>query len=191
VARDWHQHQLGTWAAGHADRVLKRLQADAFPGIGARPMAHIKPREVVALAKKIEARGAGEVADRVLKRIRAVFRCAVAHERIEVNPMSEIKPGEILKPRPVTHRLALADADLPALLAKLRAYDGDPSTKAALRLTVPKALRPGELRGLRWVEVNADAAQIRIPRPTHEDEGAAHRAPVKAGTGSDRSHAPA
>ena len=163
VARDWHKHQLGTWSAGHAERVLKSLEADAFPGIGARPIAHIKPREVVALAKKIEARGAGEVADRVLKRIRAVFRYAVAHERIEVNPMSEIKPGEILKPRPVTHRLALADADLPAFLARLQAYEGDPSTKAALRLLMLTALRPGELRGLRWIEVDTDAAQIRIP----------------------------
>jgi integrase len=163
VAREWHQHQSASWGAGHALRVLKSLEADAFPDIGARPIAHIKPREVVALAKKIEARGAGEVADRVLKRIRAVFRYAVAHERIDANPMGEIKPSEVLKPRTVTHRLALADADLPAFLAKLAAYEGDPCTTAALRLLMLTAVRPGELRGARWVEIDTDAALWRIP----------------------------
>jgi integrase len=163
VAREWHTHQCDAWGAGHALRVLKSLEADAFPEIGARPIAHIKPREVVALAKKIEARGAGEVADRVLKRIRAVFRYAVAHERIAVNPMGEIKPGEVLKPRAVTHRLALADADLPAFLAKLAAYDGDPCTTAALRLLMLTAVRPGELRGARWVEIDTEQALWRIP----------------------------
>ena len=163
VARDWHAHQTPTWTPGHAARVLKSLEADAFPAIGASPIAYIKPREVIALAKKIEARGAGEVADRVLKRIRAVFRYAMANERIDTNPVSDLKPGELLKPRSVTHRLALADADLPAFLARLQAYEGDPSTKAALRLLMLTALRPGELRGLRWIEVDTAAAQIRIP----------------------------
>ena len=163
VARDWHSHQLPTWTPDHAGRVLKSLEADAFPVIGASPMAHIKPRDVIDLVKKIEARGAGEVADRALKRIRAVFRYAMANERIDHNPVSDLKPGELLKPRPVTHRLALADADLPAFLARLNAYEGDPSTKAALRLLMLTALRPGELRGLRWVEVDTDAAHIRIP----------------------------
>ena len=163
VAREWIGHQSGGWTAGHTERVRKTLEADVFPLLGRKPLAQIKPRDVVAVVKAIEWRGAGEVADRVLNRVRAVFRYAVAHELIDANPMSELRPGELLKPRAVVHRLALADRDLPAFLAKLGAYEGGPITTAALRLLMLTALRPGELRGLRWAEIDTDAAQVRIP----------------------------
>mgnify|MGYP000278574890 CR=1 FL=1 len=163
VAREWIGHQAGGWTAGHTERVRKTLEADVFPLLGRRPLVQIRPRDVVAVVKAIERRGAGEVADRVLNRVRAVFRYAVAHELIDANPMSELRPGDLFKPRPVVHRLALADQDLPAFLAKLGAYEGDPITTAALRLLMLTALRPGELRGLRWAEIDTDAAQVRIP----------------------------
>ena len=121
AAREWIWHQSGGWSKGHAERVRKSLEADVFPLFGRRPLAQIKPREVVAAVQAIERRGAGEVADRVLNRVRAVFRYAVAHELIDANPMSELRPGELLRPRAVVHRLALADKDLPAFRAKLGA----------------------------------------------------------------------
>ena len=42
------------------------------------------------MVKAIEDRGAGETAGRVLQRMRAVFRYAVVHERIESNPMLDL-----------------------------------------------------------------------------------------------------
>lgn len=163
IAREWLGHQSGAWSPGHAERIRTGLEADVFPKIGRQPIAKLRPRDVSAVVKGIEARGAGETADRTLQRIRAVFRYAVTHERIEANPMLDLKPGELLKPRQVRHRLALADGDVPGFLDKLDAYEGDPTTAAALRLLMLTALRPGELRGLRWAEFNADAAELRIP----------------------------
>ena len=163
VARDWLKHQADSWAPVTLERIESALAADVFPTIGARPMAKIKPREVAAVVKAIEARGAGDMAGRVLQRIRAVFRFAVVHERIESNPMLDLKPGELLKPRQVTHRAAMTDKQLPAFLAKLDAYGGDPTTVHALRFLMLTAVRPGELRGARWDEIDTDAAEWRIP----------------------------
>lgn len=163
VARDWLVHQASVWTPGHAQRVRTTLECDVFPKLGKRPMAQIKPREVIAAVKAIEERGAGEVADRVLKRVRAVFRHALTHERIESNPLADMKPSEVLKPRPVAHRLALDEKDLPAFLARLEGYDGEPTTRHALRLLMLTAVRPGELRGARWDEIDTDAAEWRIP----------------------------
>lgn len=163
VAREWLGHQSGKWQAGTLAMIRGSLEADVFPKIGARPLAQLRPREVAAIVKGIEARGAGETAGRVLQRIRAVFRYAVVHERIDSNPMLDLRPGELLKPRQVKHRAALADKDLPAFLAMLDAYEGDPTTKAALRLLMLTAVRPGELRGARWAEFDTDAAAWRVP----------------------------
>lgn len=117
----------------------------------------------MAVVKKIEARGAGDQAGRVLQRIKAVYRWAVTHERIESNPMLDLVPSEILKPRQVNHRAALSDRDLPEFLSKLDAYEGDPHTVNALRLLMLTASRPGEVRGARWAEFDQDAALWIIP----------------------------
>lgn len=163
VARDWLEHQADTWSAETAKRIRVSLENDVFPKIGDRPMAQLKPRDVAGVVKAIEERGAGDVAGRVLQRVQAVFRFGVTHERIESNPMLDLKPGELLKPRQTEHRLALSDKDLPEFLSKLSAYHGEPTTLQALRLLMLTAVRPGELRGARWDEIDTEAAEWRIP----------------------------
>lgn len=163
VAREWLGHQASGWTAGTLAAIRAGLEAEVFPTLGARPMASLRPRDVMPIIKGIEARGAAETAGRVLQRIKAVFRYAVVHERIESNPMLDLKASELLKPRQVRHRAALRDKGLPAFLAVLDAYQGDPTTTAALRLLMLTAVRPGELRGARWSEIDTQAAQWRIP----------------------------
>ena len=163
VARDWMTHQAARWDAETAGRIRASLEADIFKPLGSRPLAGIKPGEVMAAVKKIEARGASDQAGRVLQRVKAVYRWAMIHERIDANPMLDLVPSEILKPREVQHRAAMADKELPAFLAKLAAYDGDAHTRHALRLLILTATRPGETRGARWVEFDLDAALWIIP----------------------------
>lgn len=163
VARDWMKHQAARWEPVTLERIRASLEADIFKPLGARPLASIKPGEVMAAVKKVEARGAGDQAGRILQRVKAIYRWAVTHERIESNPMLDLVPSEILKPRTVNHRAALSDRDLPAFLAKLAEYDGDPHTVHALRLLMLTATRPGEVRGATWAEFDLDAALWIIP----------------------------
>lgn len=163
VAEDWLKHSGPKWADVTLERIRAGFDADVYPTLGPRPMASLKPRDVIEAVRVIEERGAGEQAARTLQRIRAVFRFAVVHERIDANPMLDLKAGELLKPRIVKHRAALADKDLPTYLQALEAYEGDPTTKAALRLLMLTALRPGELRTLRWADLDKEAAELRIP----------------------------
>jgi integrase len=163
VASDWMKHQASRWDAETAGRIRASLVADIFKTLGSRPLASIKPGEIMAAVKKIEARGASDQAGRVLQRVKAIYRWAMIHERIDANPMLDLVPSEILKPREVQHRAAMADKELPEFLAKLAAYDGDPHTVQALRLLILTATRPGETRGARWVEFDIDAALWIIP----------------------------
>lgn len=163
VAREWLGHQSARWGEHTAGMVRRSMEADIFPTLGARPMADLRPREIMAAVKAIEARGAAETAGRVLQRIKAVYRFAVVHERIDSNPMLDLKPAEVLKPRQVRHRAALEEKELPAFLAALDAYRGEPTVIAALKLLMMTAVRPGELRGAEWGEIDADAKLWRIP----------------------------
>jgi integrase len=163
VAGDWLRHQATGWEPVTAARIRASLETDVFPSLGARPLASIRPGEVMSVVKNIEARGAGDQAARVLQRIKAVYRWAVTHERIESNPMLDLVPSEILRPRQVNHRAALSDRDLPEFLGKLASYEGDPHTVNALRLLMLTATRPGEVRGARWAEFDLPACLWVIP----------------------------
>jgi integrase len=61
-----------------AIKVIRSLEADAFPTIGARPINDIKPPEVLAMLRKVEARGALETLKRVRQRVADVFTFAIA-----------------------------------------------------------------------------------------------------------------
>ena len=163
VARDWMKHQAARWDTETAGRIRATLENDIFKTLGSRPLAAIKPGEIMAAVKKIEARGAADQAGRVLQRVKAVYRWAVIHERIEANPMLDLVPSEVLKPRTVQHRAAMTDKELPEFLPKLAAYEGDPTTINGLRFMILTATRPGETRGALWAEFDLDAALWVIP----------------------------
>lgn len=177
VSRDWMTHQAARWDVETAARIRASLETYIFKPLGTRPLASIKPGEIMAAVKKIEARGASDQAGRVLQRVKAVYRWAVIHERIPTNPMLDLVPSEILQPREVQHRAAMSDKELPEFLAKLAAYDGDPHTVHALRLLILTATRPGETRGARWAEFDLDAAMWIIP-PERMKMRTEHRVPL-------------
>ena len=163
VAAEWMKHQADRWTPDTAERIRRSLELHVFPTLGAQPLASIRPGDVQAAIKATEATGAGDTAGRVLQRVKAIYRWAVIHERIAANPMLDLLPGELLKPRDVTSRAALPDLELPAFMTKLAAYDGDLCIAHALRLLILTAVRPGELRGARWAEIDPAAALWVIP----------------------------
>ncbi len=163
VAADWIAHQSTRWEPATKARVLASLETDNFPTLGSRPLVGIRPSEVMKAVQKMEARGAGDQASRLLQRIKQVYRWAVTHERIEANPMLDRMPSEILKPREVKHRAAQSNRDLPGFLVKLNAYQGDINTVQALRLLMLTTTRPGEVRGARWSEFHPDESLWIIP----------------------------
>lgn len=173
VAREWLAHMAPGWKPGTLAMIRSGMERDLFPKLGAVPIAHLQPEEVKTVIKGVEGRGAGETAGRLLQRVRAVFRYARVHGRLASNPMVDLQPGELLQPRQVRHRPALSEREVPELLAAMDGFRGSPSVDAALRLLLLTALRPGELRGLRWSEVEGlteregqgddGAALLRIP----------------------------
>ena len=163
LARSWLDHRADAWVERTRTIILASLENDVFPAIGDRPIADVQPADIRNLVQAIEARGAGETAGRVFQRLRSIFRFAIAHDVIGTDPTYPLKPAEIFKPRKVEHRAALSERDVPTFLHRLSGYEGDPTTAAALTLLMLTAVRPGELRGARWDEIDTERALWRIP----------------------------
>ena len=113
--------------------------------------------------KKIEARGALDIAKRALTTCNQVFRYAVAHGLAERNPAADIKPSDVLKPATKTNHARLSEKELPELLQKIEQYDGQPLTRLALQLMALTFVRTSELIGARWEEIDLIKKEWRIP----------------------------
>jgi integrase len=163
VTRLWWAHWRGAQTAGHGNRVLMRLEADVFPEIGNRPLTEVTAPMLLAMIKKIEARGAIDIAKRALTTCGQIFRYAIAHGFAERNPAADIKPADALKPTIKVNHARLDARELPELLLKIEQYEGQLLTKYALELMALTFVRTSELIGARWSEFDLPAAEWRIP----------------------------
>ena len=163
VARAWWAQWKGNRSPRHADYVIRRLEADVFPAIGAKPVADVTAAQLLAMAKKIESRGAVDIAKRAYQVSGQVLRYAVAHGAIERNPAKDVRPGDALRPHTKTNFARVDARELPELMRKVMAYDGSVYTRFALQLMALTFVRTGELIGARWEEFDLPAAQWRIP----------------------------
>jgi len=162
VAEEYLERQA---REGRAETTLAKnryLLELAYPAIGSRPIAEIKAAEIVAILKHLEKRGTLEAAKRVRATIGAVIRYAIATSRAESDPTPALK-NAIIAPK-VTHRAAITDAvAFGGLLRAIETFDGQPTTKAALRLLPLVFTRPSELRLAEWKEFDLDNAIWIIP----------------------------
>ncbi len=162
IAREWHGKFSGSWSPSHAETTLRRLGLDAFPIIGARLIAEIKPPELLAMLRRIESRGALETAHRVRTICSQVFRYAVATGRAERDPAADLKGA--LPPYKSSHLAALTEPkDVAPLLRAIDGYQGSYVVKCALQLAAMFFVRPGELRNAEWTEFDLDAGLWSIP----------------------------
>jgi integrase len=138
------------------------LLAFAHPVIGRLPIGSIKPIEVLAALRKVEARGKYETARRLRSTIGSVFRYAIATARANVDPTAGLQ-GALTTPK-VTSRPAIVDRkSLGALLRAIDGFDGQPTTRAALKLMALLFPRPGELRAADWSEFDLESRVWTIP----------------------------
>ncbi len=162
IAREWHTKFTPTWTAGHAATILRRLELNVFPWLGKRPIADIKAPELLTVLRRIESRGALESAHRIKIICGQVFRYAVATGRAERDPAADLKGA--LPPRKPKHLPAMTDPKkVEGLLRAIDSYEGSFVTKCALKLAPLLFVRPGELRHMKWAEVDLDAAEWNIP----------------------------
>ncbi len=141
---------------------LEWLYALASEGFGHRPIAEITAPEILIILKKAEARGTLETAKRLRAVIGEVFRYAIATARATNDPTFSLR-GAISAPV-VKHRAAITDpVEVGGLMRAIEAFQGQPSTNAALKLMAYLFPRPGELRMAEWREFDFEKAVWIIP----------------------------
>ncbi len=162
IAREWFAKFEAKWVAGHADKIIRRLERDIFPWLGARYITEIKAPELLAAVQRIEDRGAIDTAHRALQNCGQIFRYAIATGRAERDISADLRGA--LAPKSKAHLPAITDPKaIGGLLRSIDGYSGYFVTKCALRIAPLVFVRPGELRKAEWAEIDLDNAEWNIP----------------------------
>lgn len=163
VAREWYGKQMHTWVPHHASDVRRRLENNIFPFLGKRPIGEIQAPELLQTIRKIEARGAYDLAHRVLQVCGQVFRYGIATGRCGRNLSADLRGA--LTPHKMRHQAAVRPEELPQLLRAIASYDetGDKQTRLALQLLAQTFVRTNELIGAEWSEFDLNNALWIIP----------------------------
>lgn len=134
------------------------------PSIGSIHVKKLRAAEVLAVCRRLEAKGKYESAHRARALASRVMRYGVATGRCEHDPCAYLRGA--LKPVKVTNRAAITEpAKLGELLRAIDGYQGQPSTAYALKILPYLFVRPGELRAAEWREfdLESDEPLWRIP----------------------------
>ncbi|MGL4588081.1 MAG: tyrosine-type recombinase/integrase [Acinetobacter ursingii] len=161
LAMEWMEDRKAVIKEATYLRDLSVFEKDLFPDLGDMPIDQIKGKDVLACAKKIEARGAQEMAKRSIPLAGRIFRFAIRKGIIENDPTPHL--GEALKPRKVKNMARIDISEFPAFLERMDRYHGSPIIRSALQLMTLTFVRTAELRMMEWKEIDYKNCLWRIP----------------------------
>ena len=140
AARAWHANRPSSLEPSHAERLMTRLERDAFPPLGAKQLQEITSSDVLAMIRDVEARGALDVSRRLKQHVSQIYRFAIPQGWAEQDPAAYIT--DLLKPKPrVRHMPRLGVRELPELVRAIDQYDGE-ENPAGGRLHVLRCSSP-------------------------------------------------
>ena len=162
AGRAWLAIRRDLWSTTHYVREQRNLEKDLFPYLGKRNIADVEPPELLKVIRKVEDRGALDVAARVLLTARGVWQHAIAEGLAQRDITQDIKKA--LKPHLKRNYAAITDpVKLGELLRASDGYKGGPVVRAALYIAPILFQRPGNLRAMRWADLDLDKALWSIP----------------------------
>lgn len=160
VARAWLKSYSSNISPVTAEKNVRLFERDIFPWIGDKPIADLKPKEILDTARRIESRGAVDTAKRAIQLCGQVFQQAVIDEKVMSDPTRDIRRA--IKPLKDKHFASLTDPkDVAELLRAIDAFKGSFVVMSALRLAPLVFVRPVELRKAKWRDIDLEAKEWR------------------------------
>jgi integrase len=149
VAEEWLGKQ--NYSPTHLLATQRRLDNNLLSDLGALPVADIKPVTVLETLRRIERRGALEVAAKCRQVCGQIFRYAIQTGRAESDPTTHLR-GAIKVPKKES-RATIPLREMPALFKALAKVPAEANTRLALQWLVLTACRSSEMRFATWGEI--------------------------------------
>lgn len=154
-------------ANGVSDKYLKKLigyyDVHVKPILGLKNIRDIDRLDIIDVMDAMKKRGIYESAKKTINLLERILKYAVTKGYLDRSIISDLDKSMLVKKVPTKHRAAFTkESDIAILMSEIERYSV-PLTKNALRLSAHLALRPKEIRCLKWEYVNISDRSIVIP----------------------------
>ena len=164
ISEEWFNIKAGKLAQTTIKKKKSFLINHVYDGIGKKNIKIITRLDVIATLKEIQAKGAFEVADRVLNMLNNIWRYAVTMQIVEHNIIADIEKSMVIQAQERKHFPTITNPkDIGTLLHTIDNYKGDINTKLALMISPYIFLRSSNIRMLEWKEIDFEKREIKIP----------------------------
>ncbi|KWH23378.1 integrase [Burkholderia cepacia] len=160
VAQGWMEERKTTVEPAQHEKTLARFNNDVLPWLGKRPITNIDAPEILAVLKRVDARGARFTAHRIRSEISRVFRYGIKEGLCKTDPAKDLI-GAI--PAPIEKHFAsiTEPAKVGEMLRAFDSFSGTFPVLCALKLAPMLFVRPGELRQAEWSQFDLDKGEWR------------------------------
>jgi len=159
----WHSKMSQEWSADYSIDTQQRADMYLLPILGNKSIDSIRTKELVDLLLAVQDTGKLDTVKKIKGIVTRVFIYAVHMEVIEYNPASSIPIDLFIKKKEKHYAYLSTPKEIKWLLSILKQSRGGISVKTALNIAPHFFLRPSELVGLKWDEIDFDNRMIYIP----------------------------
>jgi len=164
VATKWLEANPNDVSENHIYKMTRVLELYTYPLIGNIPIDEITRLNIIEVLEAIKNKGIIETAHRTYTIINRVFKYAVTLELAPHTITADIDKKTILGKTKKAHYPTLTDEkEIGTLILAMEEYQGEYSTKQALRLLPYVFVRSFNLRHCEWNEINLDKQEWTIP----------------------------
>jgi integrase len=156
VSEDWREIWKTKVSPQTEKEIWANLEHNIFPVIGTLPIAKVTTKVLLDCLRRIEATGRGATLRKAKSAASLIFKHAIQNERsITQNPVMNFDRHTFRKFDVKNFPALLEPVQIGKLLRAIDAYQGTlPSVAAALRLAPLLFQRIGELRTMRWADLD-------------------------------------
>ncbi len=163
VAEEWLEKRKSELRPETIQGIEKRLNVDILPEIGHIPMNKMDAPTILAMIRKVQSRGAFELANKTRQYCSQIFRYAIACGKAERDYTIDI--SDALAKRRVKHQPALEPNEIHEFLTALDRNDARlyQQTRLAIKMLMLTFVRPIELAAAEWDEFDFNDNRWIIP----------------------------
>lgn len=163
VTMEWIDNHFSDKTERYKKTVLSRFERDLFPAFGSMPINDIDAPDILETLRKVEKRGAHELAGRLRGLCGQVFRYGIVTGKAKRNPAQDLQGA--LKPYKKSHHAAIDTSEIPEFVKTLeqnhaRLYR---HTQLAVKMLMLTLVRTSELIEATWDEFDLENRQWIIP----------------------------